>query len=99
MNITNKFMAEVIKIDAGAHNIPTLGANSLFANGLNLIYFAAGTVAVIIIIVAGFMYATSGGNAANITKAKNALMYAVIGLVVVALAFVITQFVIGRFQQ
>lgn len=98
MNILNKFVAEIIRLQPDdTKNIPRLGADDLFANGLNLIYFVAGIVAVIVIVAAGFMYATSGGNAANITKAKNALMYAVIGLVVVALAFVITQFVIGRF--
>lgn len=93
----NKFVAEVVKIDAGASNIPKLGADTIFSNGLNLIYFAVGFVAVIVIIISGFMYATSGGNAANITKAKNGLLYSIIGLVVVALAFVITQFIIGRF--
>lgn len=95
---TLRFIAETIKINAGEHNIPTLGANDLFNNGINLIYFGAGAIAVIIIIISGFMYTTSGGDPANIKKAKNGLTYAVVGLVVVALAFVITQFVIGRFQ-
>jgi hypothetical protein len=43
------------------------------------------------------MYATSAGDSGRVTKAKNALTYAIIGLVVVLLAFTITQFITGRF--
>jgi hypothetical protein len=97
INTLNQF-AEALKIGKDEiKNLPTTSGNELFANGLNLIYFVAGAAAVLVIIFAGFMYATSGGDAAAITKAKNALLYSIVGLVVVALAFVITQFVIGRF--
>jgi len=61
---------------------------------LNAVYFWAGAVAVIIIIVAGFLYVTSANNAQQITRAKNAILSAVIGLVVVLLAFGITNIVI-----
>lgn len=91
-------LAESLKIGKDEiKNLPTGSGNELFANGLNLVYFAAGAVAVLVIIFAGFMYATSGGDANAVAKAKNAILYAIVGLVVVALAFVITQFVIGRF--
>ena len=55
-------------------------------------------MAVLVIIFAGYMYVTSGGDPAAVTKAKNAILYSVVGLVIVALAFVITQFVIGSFK-
>ncbi|MFZ2126004.1 MAG: hypothetical protein WAV04_00650 [Candidatus Microsaccharimonas sp.] len=78
-------------------NIPTLTGDELLQNGLNLAYFVAGIIAVIVIIVAGIMYATSSGESGAVTKAKNMILYSIVGLVVIFSAFVITNFVIGRF--
>ena len=78
-------------------NIPTTNESELLANGLNLVYFIAGAVAVITIIIAGLMYASSTGDAGRVTKSKNLLFYSIIGLIVVLVAFVVTNFVIGRF--
>ena len=78
-------------------NVPTGSADDLLANGLNLTYFLAGTIAVIVIIVAGIMYVSSTGDAGRVTKAKNLLTYSIIGLIFVVVAFILTNFVIGRF--
>lgn len=68
-------------------------------NGLlNGVYTAAGIVAVVVIIVAGFFYVTSQGSSENIRRAKNAILYASIGLVVVIMAFSITWFVTNRLK-
>jgi len=55
-----------------------------------------GIAAVIMIIVGGFRYITSGGNDASVTSAKNTILYAVIGLIVVALSQLIVRFVLGK---
>jgi hypothetical protein len=87
-----------VKINAGdINNMPTDSANVVLANGLNLVYFTAGVVAVIVIILSGYTFATAVYDPAKITKAKNAILYASVGLIVVLAAFIITQFVIGRF--
>jgi hypothetical protein len=87
-----------VKINAGdINNMPTDSANVVLANGLNLVYFTAGVVAVIVIILSGYTFATAVYDPAKITKAKNAILYASVGLIVVLVAFVITQFVMGRF--
>jgi len=78
-------------------NIPKVTADEILQNGLNIAYFLTGLAAVVIIISAGFRYTTSGGDAEAIKKAKNTILYAVVGLLVVAMAFVITQFVLGSF--
>lgn len=62
---------------------------------LNAVYFWAGAVAVIVIVVAGFMYTTSAGDPNQTKKAKDAILGASIGLVIVLLAFTITAFVTG----
>lgn len=60
-----------------------------------LISYFAGVIAVIMVIVAGFKYITSGGDSAKVTSAKNTLIYALIGIAVAVLAQFIIQFVIS----
>lgn len=61
---------------------------------INIILYILAVVAVIVIIIGGFMYVVSGGDSATITKAKNTILYAVIGLVVAILAYAIVNFVV-----
>ncbi len=85
------------KVDAGSAGIPTMSGDELLKNGLNLTYFLAGVIAVIVIIIAGIMYVSSSGDAGRVAKAKNLLLYSIVGLILVLVAFTITNFVIGRF--
>ena len=57
------------------------------------ILWAVGAVCVIFIIWGGIRYATSGGDAEKVKKAKNTLLYALIGLAVALLAGVIVSLV------
>jgi len=75
---------------------PVRNADSAVAGLLNTVYFIAGIAAVLVIILAGYFYVTAAGNASQIKRAKDAIIGAVAGLVVVIMAFVITQFVLGR---
>ncbi len=59
----------------------------------------AGIVAVIFMIIGGVTYMTSAGDPAKLQKAKRTLIYAGIGLVIVALSAVIINFVMGIVQQ
>ena len=61
---------------------------------LNGIIAALGIVAVIVIIIGGIGYMTSTGDPGKIKKAKDTILYGLIGLIVVALALVIVNFVI-----
>ena len=81
----------------GQVNVPTIGGNELLANALDLTYFLAGVIAVIVIIIAGLSYATSAGDSAKIAKAKNQILFALIGLVLILSAFAITAFIRERF--
>ena len=58
------------------------------------VYIVAGVVAIIVIIIGGIRYSTSAGDSSQIQSAKNTIMYAVIGLVVVIAAAAISDFVI-----
>ena len=61
---------------------------------INVVLGVLSFVAVAIIILGGVSYMTSQGDPAKATKAKNTIIYAVIGLVVSLLAFAIVNFVI-----
>jgi hypothetical protein len=63
---------------------------------VNIFSIIVGVVAVIMIIVGGFRYITSGGDSNNISSAKNTIIYAIIGLIIVALAQFIVQFVLNK---
>ena len=63
---------------------------------LNAVIAVLGIVAVIVIIMGGIGYMTSSGDSAKVKKAKDTILYGVIGLVVVALAFAIVNFVISN---
>ena len=60
---------------------------------VTLFSYIVGIISVIFIIYGGFRYITSGGDSNNVSSAKNTLIYALIGLVIVALAQFIVNFV------
>lgn len=69
--------------------------NNQIKSVLDTVYIWAGIICVGIIIVSGIYYTISTGDAGKVKRAKDALMYALIGLGVIILAFGITQFVLG----
>lgn len=90
--------AQAIKIDPstiGVHKIDD--PNAALAGLLSTVYAWAGIIAVLVIVVAGFYYVTSSGEPATIKRAREAIIGACIGLIVILMAFVGTQFILGRF--
>ena len=70
------------------------GDNGVFKQVTNTILYIVGIIAVIMLIIGGIRYVTSGGDAKKVTDAKNTVLYAIIGLVISFLAFAIVNFVI-----
>lgn len=66
---------------------------------INLLSIIVGIAAIIMIIYAGLKYITSAGEAEKIKSAKAALLYAIIGLVIVALAQTIVHFVLTELNN
>jgi hypothetical protein len=62
----------------------------------NVIIYILGAIAVVMIIVGGIRYATSGGDQNSVSGAKNTILYAVIGLVVALMAYAIVNFVLAN---
>jgi cytochrome bd-type quinol oxidase subunit 2 len=76
--------------------LPQQAEGTTLTNILNNTYIIAGIICVIILVAAGIYYALSAGRSEHLTQAKRAIQYAIIGLVVVASAFAITNFIFGN---
>lgn len=70
--------------------------SSSFQGILNAIIGVLALVAVVVMIVGGVSYMTSSGDAGKVKKAKDTILYGLIGLVVCVLAFAIVNFVISQ---
>lgn len=82
--------------DKGSVNEANSSVNNAIRTVINILSLVVGVVAVIMIMIGGLKYVMSSGDSANITSAKNTILYAIIGLVVVAFAQAIVRFVLGR---
>lgn len=81
-------------------NIPTdaldVKEGALMNRVVNIINAIVGVVsilAIIVIVIGGILFVTSTGEAAKVTRAKNTIIYGVVGLVISLLAFAIVSFV------
>jgi len=72
---------------------------SVINNISNTLLLLVGVVAMLFLIIGGFQYITSAGNAENIQKAKTTIMYAVIGIIVTLLSWAVVNFIIKALQK
>jgi hypothetical protein len=82
--------------DRNNSNNPLAGDGGLLLNIVNLLAIVAGIAAVIIIVLAGLRFIQAGGNSEDIAGARRSIIYAVVGLVVIALARWIIVLIIGN---
>lgn len=69
------------------------GDGGIFNRITSILLFIVGAVAVIMLIFGGIRYIVSGGDQANVTAAKNTILYAIVGIVVALLAYAAIKFV------
>lgn len=75
-----------------------LGTKSLtatIASVINVAMGLLGMVVVVLILAGGFLWMTSGGEEAKVTKAKGLIFGGVIGLAIILSAYAVAQFVVG----
>ncbi len=73
---------------------PISGTQGVLRKVTNVIALIAGVAAVILIIISGFQFITSGGDSGKVASAQSALIGAIIGAVIVVFAQAILQFVL-----
>lgn len=71
------------------------GLSTFFNTAIQLIYIVAGILFVFMVIVSALQWILSGGDKEAVSNARNRLTFAIIGIVVLALAFVIIR-VLGQ---
>lgn len=70
--------------------------NALIKNAIRIFQIIVGLISVFMVIMGGLKYITSGGDSGKVGEAKNAILYAIIGLIIVGVAQVIVQFALNR---
>ncbi len=75
------------------------GSTGVFQTITNVLLFVLGAISVIMIIIGGLRYVVSGGNSANVTAAKNTILYAIVGVIIAILSYAIINFVLGTFTN
>jgi hypothetical protein len=91
---SNKTLADCDDLDKNGNNTNDLMGriNTI----INVVIGFVGLVAVVVIILGGISYTTSAGDPGKVKKAKDTILYGIIGLVVAVLAFAIVNFVLGN---
>ena len=70
-----------------------LSVGKVIHTAVSILSYIVGVAAVIMIIIGGFKYVTAGGDSNRISSAKSSISYALIGLVIAAVAQVMVRFV------
>lgn len=77
----------------GDTNSPTV--ERLISAAVRILSAIVGIASVIVIMIGGFKYVTSNGDSGKVTSAKSTITYALIGLIIAALAQILVVFVLG----
>lgn len=72
-------------------------AGDIVTTVINVLLYIVGIIAVIMVIIGGIMYAVSAGDSGAVTKAKNTILYAIVGLIIAFIAFAIVNWVADLF--
>ena len=75
---------------------PISGPQGILLKVTTFIALIAGIAAVIVLIAGGIKFVTSNGDSSGVNSARQTIIYALIGLVVIVLAQAIISFVIYR---
>ena len=77
------------------HDCSTKGSGvaHIISVAISILSYVVGIASVIMVIIAGLKYITAGGDSNKISSAKTTLVYALVGIAIVALAQVLIHFV------
>ena len=70
--------------------------SNTLASIINILSLVVGVVAVIMLIIGGIRFVTSGGDSSSVTNARNTIIYALVGIAVAALAQGLVKFVLSK---
>ncbi len=103
MTIIEFFTLATAKIDtSGGSNTTSVAISSdakdiSLTNILMTVYLWAGMIAIVVVVIAGFLFTLSQDDPQRVARAKNALLGGVVGLVVIFVAYAITTIILEAF--
>lgn len=71
-------------------------AQTVIGNVIKVVLGVIGTVALVMFVYGGISWMTAGGNPEQVNKAKNTLIWATLGLVLIFLSYAIVYFIISK---
>lgn len=74
-----------------------LSFQKLLSNGINLIFAVAALLALVFLIIGGVKWLTSQGEKEGVNKARETIVAAIVGLVIIFLSYLIVNFVLNLF--
>lgn len=74
---------------------PITGSDGIIMRVVGLLSYAIGFISVVMIIVAGIKFSTSGGNPESVASARNTVIYSLVGLAVAVSARLIVSFIVS----
>jgi hypothetical protein len=85
--------------NSGCSTSATRTVGGILTTVIDIFSIVVGAVSVIMIVIGGFRYIISGGESSNVSGAKNTIIFAIVGLVIVVLAQILVQFVLAKTQS
>lgn len=68
---------------------------SVFAQVINTLLLWGGAIALLFIIIGGFRFIISMGNPEGVEKARHTVLYAILGLIIIFLSYIIVVYLLG----
>ena len=82
--------------NSGRTSNPVVGPNGIVTKAVQLLVGIGGIIAIFVLLINGVRMITSMGNSDSFTSARNGIIYAAVGLVIVILSQAIIVFVIKK---
>jgi len=90
--------ADTLGLSNANVGLSTSSLESMIANIVKTALTLVGAIALAMLVYGGFLYVTAAGDESQIKKAKTVIIYAIIGIIVIGLAYSLVAFVIGAFS-
>lgn len=94
----NSFFTKLAVINLNPDNlsIPRTTPDNALGTALKIVFAIAGAISIVVIVVAGLQMVLSQGNPDQVNKSRNAVIYAIVGLVVCIAGYSIVTFVLSK---
>ncbi len=99
-NLSNAFGDVVSGVaDSAGYNPENTSPDFLIANIIQVALSLLGVIFLVLMVYGGYLWMTAAGNEEKITKSKNLITAAIIGLIIVVSSYAISYFIVSKVQE